>query len=72
MIKVFLFMYICSTTPGNECKLIDIEVNEFKDIYECTLSGYQQSKNIILELSREFVNEHGAHTKFLCQEQPTI
>ena len=72
MIKVFLFMYICSTTPGNECKLIDIEVNEFKDIYECTLSGYQQSKNIILELSREFVNKHGAHTKFLCQEQSTI
>ena len=31
-------MYICSTTPGNECKLIDIEDNEFKDIYECTLS----------------------------------
>ena len=72
MIKVFLFMYICSTTPGNECKLIDIEVNEFKDIYECTLSGYQQSKDIMLELYREFVNEHGAHTKFLCQEQPTI
>ena len=72
MIKVFLFMYICSTTPGNECKLIDIEVNEFKDIYECTLSGYQQSKDIMLELNREFVNEHGAHTKFLCQEQPTI
>ena len=65
-------MYICSTTPGNECKLIDIEVNEFKDIYECTLSGYQQSKDIILELSREFVNKHGAHTKFLCQEQSTI
>ena len=65
-------MYICSTTPGNECKLIDIEVNQFKDIYECTLSGYQQSKDIILELSREFVNEHVAHTKFLCQEQPTI
>ena len=72
MIKVFLFMYICSTTPGNECKLIDIEVNQFKDIYECTLSGYQQSKDIILELSREFVNKHGAHTKFLCQEQSTI
>jgi len=72
MIKVFLFMYICSTTPGNTCKLIDIEVNEFNDIYECTLSGYQQSKDIILELSRKFVNEHGAHTKFLCQEQPTI
>ena len=72
MVKIFLFMYICSTTLGNECKLIDIEDNEFKDIYECTLSGYQQSEDIILELSREFVNKHGAHTKFLCQEQSTI
>jgi hypothetical protein len=72
MIKVFLFMYICSTTPGNECKLIETEFNEFKDIYECTISGYQQSEKLISGLSRKFVNEHGAHTKFLCQEQPTI
>jgi|TARA_R110001583_G_scaffold38097_1_gene123119 hypothetical protein len=72
MIKVFLFMYICSTTPGNECKLIDIEINQFNDMYECTLSGYQQSKDIILELNRKFVNEHGAHTKFMCIPQPTV
>ena len=72
MIKIFLFIYICSTTPGNECKLIDIENNQFKDIYECTLSGYQQSKDIILELNRKFVNEHGAHTKFMCISQPTV
>jgi len=72
MIKVFLFMYICSTTPGNECKLIDIELNKFNDVYECTISGYQQSENIILELNREFVNQHGAHTKFMCVEQPII
>jgi hypothetical protein len=50
----------------------NIQNNEFKDIYECTISGYQQSKDIILQLSREFVNKHGAHTKFLCQEQSTI
>jgi len=72
MIKVFLFMYICSTTPGNECKLIDIEISQFNDMYECTLSGYQQSKDIILELNRKFVNEHGAHTKFMCIPQPTV
>ena len=72
MIKVFLFMYICSTTPGNECKLIETKTNQFNDMYECTISGYQQSKNIILELNREFVNQHGAHTKFICIPQPTI
>ena len=72
MIKIFLFMYICSTVPGNECQLIETEFNEFNDVYDCTLYGYQQSKDIILELSREFVNKHGAHTKFLCQEHHTI
>ena len=72
MIKVFLFMYICSTTPGNKCMLIETEINEFNDIYDCTVSGYRQSEDIILELNREFVNEHGAYTKFLCQQQPTI
>jgi hypothetical protein len=72
MTKFILLMFICSTTPGNECKLIDIEINQFNDMYECTLSGYQQSKDIILELNRKFVNEHGAHTKFMCIPQPTV
>jgi len=72
MIKIFLFMYICSTVPGNECKLIETEVNGFNDVYECTLYGYKSSLELINGLSREFVNEHGAHTKFMCIPQPTI
>jgi len=72
MIKVFLFMYICSTIPGNECQLVPTEINEFKDMYDCTISGYQQSEKLIFSLPKDFVNQQGAHTKFLCQEQHVI
>ena len=65
-------MYICSTIPGNECQLIETKTNQFNDVYDCTVSGYQQSKELIAGLTREFVNQHGAHTKFMCVPQPTI
>jgi hypothetical protein len=72
MVKIILFIYICSTTLGNECKLIYTDTNQFNDMYDCTVSGYEQSKNLISGLSREFVNEHGAHVKFICRETPII
>jgi len=72
MIKIFLFMYICSTIPGNECKQVPIKTNGFNDMYDCTVYGYQYSSDLIKELDREFVNEHGAHTKFMCVPQPII
>jgi len=72
MIKIFLFMYICSTVPGNECRLMPIGNNGFNDVYECTVYGYQYSSDLIKELDREFVNEQGAYTKFMCVPQPII
>jgi hypothetical protein len=72
MIKIFLFMYICSTIPGNECKLIPIKTNGFDDVYDCTVYGYQYSSDLIKELDREFVNKQGAYTKFMCVPQPII
>ena len=72
MIKVFLFMYICSTVPGNECKLIPIKTNGFDDVYDCTVYGYQYSSDLIKELDRKFVNEQGVYTKFMCVPQPII
>jgi len=41
-------------------------------VYECTVYGYQYSSDLIKELDREFVNEQGAYTKFMCVPQPTI
>ena len=72
MIKIFLFMYICSTVPGNECKLVPIKTNGFDDVYDCTVYGYQYSSDLIKELDRKFVNEQGVYTKFMCVPQPII
>mgnify|MGYP003119528781 FL=1 len=72
MIKIFLFMYICSTIPGNECQLVPIKNNNFKDVYDCTVYGYQYSSDLIKEFDREFVNKQGAYTKFMCVPQPII
>jgi hypothetical protein len=41
-------------------------------MYDCTVYGYQYSSDLIKELDREFVNEHGAYTKFMCVPQPII
>ena len=72
MIKIFLFMYICSTIPGNECKQVPIKTNGFDDVYDCTVYGYQYSSDLIKQFDREFVNKNGAYTKFMCVPQPII
>ena len=72
MIKIFLFMYICSTIPGNECQQVPIKTNGFKDVYDCTVYGYQYSSDLIKEFDRKFVNKQGAYTKFMCVPQSII
>ena len=72
MIKIFLFMYICSTVPGNECQQVPAKINGFNDVYDCTVYGYQYSSVLIKAFDREFVNKNGAYTKFICVPQPII
>jgi len=72
MLKVILVMYICSTTPGNQCRLIETSMNEFEDMYTCTVYGYAKSLKIVSNLGKDFVNKHGAYTKFNCEEQPIV
>ena len=69
MIKVFLIMYLCSTVPGNECKLIPTPIGEFPDLFECTRYGYIYSNDIMETLDRKFVNKYGAHTRFTCENK---
>jgi len=65
--KYILILWICSSVPGNECKLLQTSEYLFKDVYDCTVYGYDFSHKLISEFSREFVNEHGAYTKFMCE-----
>jgi len=66
--KYILIMLMCSTTPGNDCKVIPTPIEEFNDNYECTVYGYTYSTDVMISLSREFVNTYGAYTRFVCQK----
>ena len=54
MTKVFLFMWMCSSVPGNECIKIPTPEFIFNDLYDCTVYGYAHSEDIIVSLTREF------------------
>jgi len=72
MIKVILIMYMCSSVPGNNCKVIPTPNEEFPDLFECTRYGYIYSNDIMATLNREFVNKYGAHTRFTCEKHKII
>ena len=72
MTKVFLFMWMCSSVPGNECIKIPTPKVQFNDLYDCTVYGYAHSEDIIVSLTREFVNEKQVFTKFACEPQQTV
>ena len=72
MTKVFLFMWMCSSLPGNECIKIPTPKFVFDDMYDCTVYGYAHSEEIIISLTREFVNEKLVYTKFACEAQQVI
>ena len=69
---VIILMVMCSTTPGTQCQLITTPQIQFKDIYECTVYGYNYSEQVILEFGPEFVNTYGAYTKFSCEKKEVI
>ncbi len=72
MTKVFLFMWMCSSVPGNECVKIPTPEFSFNDLYDCTVYGYAHSEEIIVSLTREFVNEKQVFTKFACESQQIV
>ena len=72
MTKVFLFMWMCSSVPGNECVKIPTPEFSFNDLYDCTVYGYAHSEEIIVSLTREFVNEKQVFTKFACKSQQIV
>ena len=72
MTKFVLILAMCSSIPGNQCVKIPTPKFVFNDAYDCTVYGYSHSEEIIVSLTREFVNEKQIFTKFMCQEQKAI
>jgi len=72
MTKFVLILWLCSSVPGNECVKMPTPQFVFNDMYDCTVYGYAHSEELMISLTREFVNEKLVYTKFMCQEQPVI
>ena len=72
MTKFVLILWLCSSVPGNECVKMPTPQFVFNDMYDCTVYGYAHSEELIVSLTREFVNEKLVYTKFMCEEQPVI
>ena len=60
--KYILVLWLCSSVPGNECKLLQTSEYLFKDAYDCTVYGHAS-----MGMVGEIVNEYGAYTKFMCE-----
>tara|TARA_R110001632_G_scaffold949_3_gene3688 strand:+ start:506 stop:703 length:198 start_codon:yes stop_codon:yes gene_type:complete len=65
-------MWMCSSVPGNECIKIPTPEFSFNDLYDCTVYGYAHSEDIIVSLTRDFVNEKQVFTKFSCNFQEIV
>ncbi len=65
-------MYLCSSLPGTECKIIPTPTIMFNDMYDCTSYGYDYSYKMITSLDREWVNSMGAYFKFMCEYKEII
>ncbi len=72
MTKFVLILWLCSSVPGNECVKMPTPQFVFNDMYDCTVYGYAHSEELMISLTREFVNEKLVYTKFMCEEQPVI
>ena len=72
MTKIILFMWLCSSIPGNQCKAIPTPKIMFNNHYDCVVYAYDYSLNLITGLDRKWVNKMRAHTKFNCKVEQII
>jgi len=62
--KFFLFMIICSGA-GQCMPPIEMETN-YLSKYDCLISGYETSKNMMVDIGENNINENDIYIKFIC------
>jgi len=72
MVKFVLIMFICSSVPGNECKLMSTPVDQFDTYHECAIYGYEYSTQLLKNFNSDFVDQYQAFTAFDCKKSSTI
>jgi len=71
MAKWALILVICSF-ESNTC-IPPLEYpTQFNDVYDCMMTGYQESINKTIEIGREDINKHNIYIKFSCNHIQTI
>ena len=71
MTKWALILVICSF-ESNTC-IPPLEYpTQFNDVYDCMMTGYQESINKTIEIGREDINKHNIYIKFSCNPIQTI
>ena len=68
--KIILILYMCSMSSGTCLPAYEWPV-EFKDPYECSITGYEESARKLKELGREEVNKYKISITFACREIAT-
>ena len=56
MVKFILIMFICSSVPGNDCKLMSTPVDQFDTYHECAIYGYEYSTELLKNFNSDFVD----------------
>jgi hypothetical protein len=72
MIKIVLFMVLCSGVANNQCKVIPTPIVLFDDYSSCIIYGYDYSHTLMKEFDPEWTNSTEAYTKFSCKAEEII
>jgi len=72
MIKIVLFMVLCSGIANNQCKVISTPTVLFDDYSSCIIYGYDYSHTLMKGFDPEWTNSMEAYTKFSCKEDKII
>ena len=72
MIKIVLFMVLCSGIANNQCKVIPTPQVLFDDYSSCIVYGYAHSHKLMTTFDPEWTNSMEAYTKFSCDEGEII
>ena len=69
--KFFLFIFIC-TGFGGEC-MPPIEMQQsFETKYDCLVTGYDVSKEMLIDIGAQEVNKNDIYIKFICTPKVEI
>ena len=72
MIKIVLFMVLCSGIANNQCKVIPTPIVLFDDYSSCIIYGYDYSHTLMTTFDPKWTNSMEAYTKFSCKEDKII